>query len=638
MAALAARRESHLGPLKTLSDMARAGRKLRLPLTDRVIPLIHDEWANPMLGSGCVKITPAHDANDYNVGIRNNLAMINVLTPDGKVAPIIEPDASTAPTKPGGNENLNSEKYAGLAFSTEGRTRVVADMEALGRVEAIEDRDIEVGHSDRSKLPIEPYLSDQWFVRTGESSESIAKEGLAASAMRAVEDGRIAVHPSRYAKSYLDWLGEKRDWCISRQLWWGHRIPVWHKRVILTEENWTDNILSVGLDALVPGRWKGDDSTCTVAFCRSDTGRRVNPYEDLNPVVASTAGSYDIYLCSFNDDDVKIYEKEGYTRDEDVLDTWFSSALWPFSTLGWPEETTRLEAYFPGSVLVTSRDIITNWVARMVMFALHKGAMGEVPFRHVYIHPKILDGRGETMSKSKGNGVDPIDIIHTHGADALRYSMADLTTETQDIRMPVDYLCPHCGKLTEQAAAIRVEEQNRKSRGQKLERKLQPADCQRVKCAHKECGREFATQWADAATKEQLGIGRETSEKFEIGRNFCNKLWNAARYAFMNLEKPKRRNGKTRKRCHAGRPSISRPDPRFAQGDAVAFAPLRVTKRRRCARGSVDFVRIVTDHSGVSSGNRAYQFSASVKELREFSGMHYATGTSTPSATWRDKH
>ncbi|MCH8967203.1 MAG: class I tRNA ligase family protein [Planctomycetes bacterium] len=221
-------------------------------------------------------------------------------------------------------------------------------------------------------------------------------------------------------------------------------------------------------------------------------------------------------------------------EDEDVLDTWFSSALWPFSTLGWPEETQHLKQYYPGSVLCTSRDIITNWVARMVMFGLY--SIGEIPFDQVYIHPKILDGRGETMSKSKGNGVDPVDIIQTHGTDALRYSMADMCTETQDIRMPVDYICPHCGKLTDQLGAVQTEEQNRKSRGEKLDRRLQPADCVRVKCRNNECGWEFATRWADDALKKELKVARETSEKFEIGRNFCNKLWNAARFAFMNLE------------------------------------------------------------------------------------------------------
>ncbi len=538
LAAISQRRQSHLPQLLQLRDMARTGGKLLLPLVEREIPLIADEWANPMLGSGCVKITPAHDANDYEVGVHHNLPMINVLTPDGKVARIIETDGSVNP---------HSARYEGLPFNNEARARVVADLESGGLLESVEDRDIEIGHSDRSKLPIEPFLSDQWFLTTKgteananaetpkhRNAEMVNGKGLAHAAMDVVHDGRIQVFPSRYAKTYLDWLGEKRDWCISRQLWWGHRIPIWHKQVPLTEKNWTTHILGAGLDSLVPGNLGGNDDEACVRFCRADTGRPVNPYQDLYPVVRESEGEYDILICALRDSEGRYFEKEGYKHDPDVLDTWFSSALWPFSTLGWPEKSPHVRQYYPGSVLCTSRDIITNWVARMVMFGLY--AMGEVPFDHVYIHPKILDGRGETMSKSKGNGVDPVDIIHTSGADALRYTLADMTTETQDIRMPVNYVCPHCGQLTEQGIALKNEEQRRKSRGEKLERKLQPADCGRVTCTHKDCGKEFATQWADADTKQQLGLGRETSEKFEIGRNFCNKLWNAARFAFMNLE------------------------------------------------------------------------------------------------------
>jgi valyl-tRNA synthetase len=628
--AIAARRESHLPLLIKLRDMARDGRMLLLPPVERKIPLICDEWANPMLGTGCVKITPAHDPNDYEVGLRHNLPMINVLTPDGMVAPIVEPDSTAAPTKPGTSENAYSDAYAGLAFSSDGRAKVVADMESRGLIESIEDRDIEVGHSDRSKLPIEPFLSDQWFVRTNDQKSEIPNRkpeipnlkseisnlkssiGLAQAAMEVVESGQIEVFPTRYAKSYLDWLGEKRDWCISRQLWWGHRIPVWSAGPFIG---------TVAEDTLTPNqdRWIEDGRLW----------RRFRDESELSETsVATMERASDPYLlqyCVRDPEDTEIclaLKNWGFRVDSDVLDTWFSSGLWPFSTLGWPEETAHLKRYYPGSVLVTSRDIITNWVARMVMFGLY--AIGEIPFRHVYIHPKILDGRGETMSKSKGNGVDPIDIIHTHGADALRYSMADLTTETQDIRMPVEYLCPHCDKLTEQAAALKAEEQNRKSRGQRLDRKLQPADCTRVSCCHKECGKEFATQWADAATKEQLAIGRETSEKFEIGRNFCNKLWNAARFAFINLE-----DGATKPRSHEATEGVHQNRDSYGAVQQNVGRVIDPTNQSRGRQGAELIAALLPEDRWIlarlSQTIRryhktiaAYQFSASVKELREF--------------------
>ncbi|MGA2257904.1 MAG: class I tRNA ligase family protein, partial [Thermoguttaceae bacterium] len=199
-------------------------------------------------------------------------------------------------------------------------------------------------------------------------------------------------------------------------------------------------------------------------------------------------------------------------REQDVLDTWFSSALWPHSTLGWPEQTPELAYYYPTSVLITSRDIISLWVARMVITGLYN--VGEIPFHDVFIHPKILDGYGEGMSKTKGNGVDPIDVIEKFGADALRFGIAYLTTETQDIRMPVEFECPHCNKLIEQTKENRVRP--------------------RIKCKH--CGKEFATQWAEKPDDKALPRGAVVSERFELARNFCNKLWNASRFALMNLE------------------------------------------------------------------------------------------------------
>ncbi len=381
------------------------GQTVTLPLMNREIPIIADHWADPTKGSGCVKITPAHDPNDYEVGLRHDLPMINVMHPDARI-------------------NENGGAYDGLD-RYEARKRVVADLEKLDLIEKIEEIENEIGHSYRSHAAIEPYLSDQWFV---------AVKSLAAPAIEAAQDGRLRFHPERYTRTYLDWLENLRDWCISRQLWWGHRIPIWHAE-------------------------GGDESAFEKAFGSDDQS-----------VYRRTETDDGWLVCSMRD--LRGDEVAGVTleRDPDVLDTWFSSALWPFSTLGWPEKTPELATYYPTNTLVTARDIITLWVSRMVMFGLY-GA-GDLPFTDVFIHATILDGEGQRMSKSKGNGVDPLDIIETYGADAMRFTLAHMTTDTQDIRLPID-------------------------------------------------------------RDEQ---GRNTSKRFESGRNFCNKLWNASRFAMMNLE------------------------------------------------------------------------------------------------------
>ena len=393
------------------------GKMADLPLTGRRIPIIADPvLVDPAFGTGCVKVTPGHDPNDYQAGLRNDLPTIDLMRPDGTF-------------------NEAAGPYAGLDRYVV-RKRVVEDLKKQGLLERVDTHVLRQGHSDRSKTPIEPIRSDQWFIRMGDDPDG--RPGFAQQAMDAVTTGRVKIHPERYAKSYLDWLGEKRDWCISRQLWWGHRIPVW------------------------------TCETCSEAeLARAFRGR-----DDVFWRKAETGG----WLISAETDPAPDALGPGHTltQDPDVLDTWFSSALWPHSTLGWPEQTPELAKYYPTSVLSTARDIITLWVARMVIFGQFN--MGDVPFHHVYIHPVIQDGQGKRMSKSAGNGVDPVDIIEIYGADALRYTLALGATETQDLRMPVEKL-----KLPD---------------GRKI----------------------------------------NTSERFEQGRNFANKFWNVARFAMMNLE------------------------------------------------------------------------------------------------------
>jgi valyl-tRNA synthetase len=408
------------------------GKTVILPLAEREIPIIADDWADPKKGSGCVKITPGHDPNDYEVGKRHSLEMINILHVDGTISP----EALRA-------SGCDDQAIARYRFKTvqDARTLVVADLEDRKLIEKIEDIESEVGHSDRSKTPIEPFLSLQWFVRM---------DKLAQTAMDAVTDGRVKFHPARYANTYLDWLGEKRDWCISRQLWWGHRIPIWY---CVNCERKNGNLFEVehGVSYGAP-----TDSYEKHAYIFTEEAKPiVGPDADTDPTACPECGGANL------------------VQDPDVLDTWFSSQLWPHSTLGWPNQTPELEYYYPTSVLVTSRDIITLWVARMVLSGLYN--CNQVPFTDVYIHCKILDGQGRGMSKQAGNGVDPLDIIEKYGTDALRYTMTAMATDTQDVRIPVK--------------------------------------------------------------PETMPDGRiiNTSEKFEIGRNFCNKLWNAARFAFMNL-------------------------------------------------------------------------------------------------------
>jgi valyl-tRNA synthetase len=495
------------------------GRNCLLPLANRPIPIIADDvLVDPQFGTGCVKVTPGHDPNDYEFGQRHEAeiaqvvgqAMINILTIDGRI-------------------NENGGKYKGMTIE-ESRGRVVEDLEALGLMEKVEPYQHEVGHSDRSKTPIEPMLSEQWFMRMGE---------LADMTMDAVRDGRVKFFPERYAKTYLDWLGEKRDWCISRQLWWGHRIPIWSFPTVES----------------LRGVFRNPDQSAAQRLEEFEASGRVARRTGYEPWGQERLpAKIDRVRYRFRDGRIldsvttntqwcptpdameefdRFAESIGMQQDPDVLDTWFSSALWPFSTLGWPDNYGRhkgtearrhegegeapaepsaaeplpkgsagaspslsdLEYFYPTSTLVTARGIITLWVARMVMTSLYFNKC--VPFDHVHIHPIIQDGQGRTMSKSLGNGVDPLDIIELFGTDAMRFALAQMATETQDVRMPVKPV--------------------------------------------------------------KLPDGRtvNSSEKFELGRNFCNKLWQAATgFVLPNLE----RQGGTAVSAVSSAPGPLKPD------------------------------------------------------------------------------
>ncbi len=465
------RKDEMLPKLEQLRDMAADDRMIMLPLMNRKIRLVADSWAKPELGSGCVKITPAHDPNDYEVAKRGDLPMINIMTFKGEL-------------------NVEAGNYEGLAIK-QGRKKVVEDLEALGLLELIEDREIELPISDRSKYPIEPMLADQWFVRMNT---------LAQSAIEAVEDNRVKIFPERYAKSYLDWLGEKRDWPVSRQLWWGHQIPVWSKPCETQAE--CDELIEQ-IKSLE--HFSTEKASIQIEACEETNEEKRKKLE--LPLLT-------VHACSKNESDPLEAQLTslGMTRENDVLDTWFSSALWPHSTLGWPEKTAELDYYYPTSTLITSRDIITLWVARMVLAGLNN--MNEVPFNQVFIHPKIQDAFGETMSKTRGNGIDPLDVIEKFGADALRFSMTQLATDTQDVRFPTDFECPSCEQAIKQTKKNRI--------------------LHRIDCPN--CNKPFRTQWAESEEDKALPRGRVLSGRFETARNFANKLWNASRFAMMSME------------------------------------------------------------------------------------------------------
>ncbi|MFM9996523.1 MAG: valine--tRNA ligase [Phycisphaerales bacterium] len=499
------------------------GLSVELPLVGRVIPIIEDAYVvmparTPSLSesssegsdratprprahagsapgepedpkakfaTGFLKVTPAHDPNDYEIGQRHGLPMINIFAPDASIS-----------DKHGWDDVGDAHLFVGLSRE-EARKKVVMEFKARGLCERVVPYRHSVKHSDRSKAAIEPYLSDQWYVKVTDdrmkgaalrAAEKTAKQPAAAGELRSkaadeargAGDGALQFHPERYAKTYRSWHENIRDWCISRQLWWGHRIPVWSREEFPAED---------GIDAL------GETTARSKAMRMRVGGVEL-------PIQRRQVGAKEWTFVCVPPGDQAVASKLselGYSQDPDVLDTWFSSALWPLNTMGWPDDTDLLRAFNPTDTLCTAREIITLWVSRMVMFELYlmpadweetkrrrdgetkKPATlddmgrgrGPLPFRDVFIHAMIQDGEGRKMSKSLGNGVDPLDIIETHGADAMRFTLCQMATHTQDVRMPVE---------------------------------------------------------RDAAT------GKNTSKKFDIGRNFCTKVWNAARFSLGMLE------------------------------------------------------------------------------------------------------
>ncbi|WP_454684977.1 valine--tRNA ligase [Ancylobacter moscoviensis] len=363
-----------------------AGAKVRLPLVGRLIPIVADEYSDPTKGTGAVKITPAHDFNDFEVGRRHDLPMINVLDAEARLTLA-------------GNADFLDDAVTGAdldaVLALEGQSReaarkaIVSLMEERGLLDRIEPHTNMVPHGDRSNVVIEPWLTDQWYV----DAHTLAQPALAA-----VREGRAGFVPKNWEKTYFEWLENIQPWCVSRQLWWGHQIPAWY----------------------------GPDGTVFV--------------EETEEEAVAAALAHCVQAGIITDAEAKELAVDAdkranlITRDEDVLDTWFSSALWPFSTLGWPDETPELKRYYPTSVLITGFDIIFFWVARMMMMGLHF-MDGEVPFKDIYIHALVRDEKGAKMSKSKGNVIDPLDLVGKYGADALRFTLAAMAAQGRDIKL-----------------------------------------------------------------------------------------------------------------------------------------------------------------------------------------------------------
>ncbi|GGH22571.1 valine--tRNA ligase [Alsobacter metallidurans] len=381
------------------------GRNVVLPLVGRVIPIVADDYADPEKGTGAVKITPAHDFNDFEVGKRHGLPVINVL--DAEAAMLL---AGNAAFLAGAAPEAGVLALQGVD-RFEARKRIVALMAGKDLLAKIEPTGHTVPHGDRSNVVIEPWLTDQWYVDA---------KTLAQPAMAAVRDGRTKFVPENWEKTYFQWLENIEPWCVSRQLWWGHQIPVWYGP---SRKPNNELVLNVSFSADSDAR-----TNEFVGVSEAEAIGEASRYYGKPVVVVADQREAMLHMREHPTDDVV-----AIWRDEDVLDTWFSSALWPFSTLGWPDQTPELARHYPTDVLVTGFDIIFFWVARMMMMGLH--FMEEIPFHTVYIHALVRDEKGAKMSKSKGNVIDPLELVDSYGADALRFTLAAMAAQGRDIKL-----------------------------------------------------------------------------------------------------------------------------------------------------------------------------------------------------------
>ena len=409
------------------------GKNVVLPVMNRPLPIVADDYADPEFGTGAVKVTPAHDPNDFEIGRRHNLPSVSVIGTDA----VMTEDAG---------------KYAGKE-RYEARDELVRELEALGVLRKVEPYQLSVNTCARCHTVIEPLLLEQWFVRM---------EELAGPAMDVVKSGEVRFFPDRFSKLYLNWMESIRDWCISRQLWWGHRIPAYYcldcngKRIVEAETP-------------VPGEeFSVDWGKTRVSSLKVIVARE-------KPEACPDCGGTRI------------------VQDPDVLDTWFSSALWTFATMGWPDENPDLECFHPTTVLTTARDIIYLWVARMIVASMH--FLNEIPFRDVYIYATVMNQEGQRMSKSLGTGVDPLELIDRYGTDALRFALVEQAGKSQDMRFSVAFECRNCGKVNSTLTPY-------------------TAQC-------RECGSTDV---------------RAESARVEQARNFANKIWNASRFVLMNID------------------------------------------------------------------------------------------------------